>query len=76
MRGRPQHVSVHSDVWGDYANPQGFIVQRGFHIRWEDRFVQANVKRAAIAAGMAAFVETKTPFPVAPAPTRQMLGGE
>jgi hypothetical protein len=85
---------VHSDVWGDYANPQGFIVQRGFHIRWEDRFVQANVKRAAIAAGMAPFrdckcplfqrvedflagsltqvaplfaIETKTPFPVAPA---------
>jgi hypothetical protein len=41
----PHHTSVHHDGWRtDYPNPRGFTTERGFHSRFESRFVEANVK--------------------------------
>jgi hypothetical protein len=40
----PHHTSVHHDGWrADYPNPRGFTTERGFHSRFESRFVEANV---------------------------------
>jgi hypothetical protein len=43
----PHHTSVHHDGWRtDYPNPRGFTTERGFHSRFESRFVQARVQLA------------------------------
>lgn len=40
----PHHTTVHHDGWRtDYPNPRGFTTERGFHSRFESRFVEANV---------------------------------
>jgi hypothetical protein len=40
----PHHTSVHHDGWrADYPNPRGFTTERGFHSRFESRFLEANV---------------------------------
>jgi hypothetical protein len=41
----PHHTSVHHDGWqADFPNPRGFTTERGFHSRFESRFVEANVR--------------------------------
>lgn len=59
---QPQHASVHYDGWGDFPNPQNFPNRRGFHVRWENQFVQDNVAGAAIAAAAPAFRDCDCPF--------------
>lgn len=59
---QPQHTSVHYDGWGDGPNPHNFPNVRGFHVRWENQFVQANVSRPAIAAGAPAFHDCNCPL--------------
>jgi hypothetical protein len=40
----PHHTTVHHDGWRtDYPNPRGFTTERGFHSRFESRFVEANI---------------------------------
>jgi hypothetical protein len=40
----PHHTSVHHDGWRtDYPNPRGFTTERGFHSRFESRFVEAQI---------------------------------
>ncbi len=39
----PMHTTIHSDGWGNYPNPAGYSTEKGFHIRFEGPFVQANV---------------------------------
>ena len=51
---QPQHTSIHYDGWGNYPNPNNYPMAR-FHVRWENQFVQFNVKRAAVAASVPAF---------------------
>lgn len=59
---QPHHTTVHYDGWGDYPNPQNYPNTRGFHVRFENQFVQANVRRAEIAAGMPAFTDCGCPL--------------
>jgi hypothetical protein len=41
----PHHTSVHHDGWqADSPNPRGFTTERGFHSRFESRFVEAHVR--------------------------------
>jgi hypothetical protein len=40
----PHHTTVHHDGWrADYPNPRGFTTERGFHSRFESRFVEAQI---------------------------------
>jgi hypothetical protein len=41
---QPLHVSIHRDGWGDYPNPQGYSVTRGFHAAFEGAFVARYVR--------------------------------
>lgn len=59
---QPHHASVHYDNWGDYPNPNNYPQTRGFHVRWENQFVQYNVKRAAIAAAVPEFRDCACPL--------------
>jgi hypothetical protein len=59
---QPHHTSVHYDNWGDFPNPQNYRAPRGFHVRFENQFVQANVKRAEIAAALPAFSDCGCPL--------------
>ena len=47
----PMHLSVHSNGWADgYANPKGFTKDRMFHSRYENAYVDAAIKQAAVKA--------------------------
>lgn len=52
---QPHHTTVHYDGWGDFPNPRNLPNQRGFHVRWENQFVQFNVTRADVVAATPAF---------------------
>jgi hypothetical protein len=52
---QPMHVSVHSDGWGNYPNPQKFTAARGLHARFEGSFVRAAVTAKDISAHMAPY---------------------
>lgn len=40
----PHHTTVHHDGWRrDYPNPRGFTTERGFHSRFESRYVEAQI---------------------------------
>ncbi len=58
---QPHHTTVHYDGWGDFPNPQNFPNQRGFHERFENHFVLANVKRSAVAAQIPGFRDCNCP---------------
>lgn len=41
---QPHHTTIHFDGWNRSApNPEGFSVDRGFHSRFETRFVNAHI---------------------------------
>ncbi|NNF14351.1 MAG: hypothetical protein HKN72_14065 [Gemmatimonadetes bacterium] len=41
---QPHHTTIHFDGWdSDAPNPEGFSVERGFHARFETRFVNAHI---------------------------------
>jgi hypothetical protein len=45
----PHHTSVHHDGWRrGYPNPRGFTTERGFHSRFESRYVEARISLADV----------------------------
>lgn len=55
---QPLHVSVHYNGWGDYPNPEDFTTKK-IHAYFEGAFVRQNLKRDAVAAGVAAYIDCK-----------------
>ena len=53
---QPMHVSVHFNGWGDFSNPNGYT-QEKIHAHFEGAFIRQNVDRAAVAAGVASYVD-------------------
>ena len=49
---QPQHVSIHSNGWGDHPNPQGYTTAK-IHAAFEGAFVAGAVNPAQVAAGLA-----------------------
>jgi hypothetical protein len=45
----PMHTTIHSDGWGEYANPKGYTIERGFHTTFEAVFVNAGIEPAEVA---------------------------
>lgn len=47
---QPHHTTIHFDGWdADAPNPEGFSEERGFHSRFETRFVNAHINADDIA---------------------------
>jgi hypothetical protein len=46
---QPMHVSVHSDGWGNYPNPEKFSTSRGLHARFEGSFVRSSITEKDVA---------------------------
>jgi hypothetical protein len=47
---QPHHTTIHFDGWDrDTPNPRGFTTQRGFHSRFETRFVNAHLELEHVA---------------------------
>jgi hypothetical protein len=49
---QPMHVSVHSDGWGDYPNPNEFSAKRGLHALFEGSFVRNAVSAEDVLAAL------------------------
>ena len=47
---QPMHTSIHYDGWGNYPNPQGYSMQKGFHAFFEGAFVRSNITENDIRA--------------------------
>ena len=56
---QPMHVSVHFNGWGDFPNPNGYTQSKSIHAHFEGAFVRQNADRAAVAAGVASYVDCK-----------------
>jgi hypothetical protein len=52
---QPMHVSVHSDGWGNYPNPQKFTTAKGLHARFEGSFVRAAITAKDVSAHLAPY---------------------
>jgi hypothetical protein len=52
---QPMHVSVHSDAWGNFPNPQNFSTAKGLHARFEGSFVRSSITATAISAQLAPY---------------------
>ena len=39
----PHHTTIHHDRWVAAQNPKGFTTERGFHSRFESRYVERNI---------------------------------
>jgi hypothetical protein len=47
----PHHTSVHHDRWAEgYPNPNNYTTVRGFHSRFESRYVETHIKDADVMA--------------------------
>lgn len=45
----PHHTTIHFNGWNaDAPNPEGYTTDRGFHARFESRFVEAHVRQADV----------------------------
>ena len=49
---QPMHVSVHYNGWGNWPNPENFVIVPGLHAKFESVFVDANIGPADVAALM------------------------
>jgi hypothetical protein len=47
---QPHHTTVHFNGWNESfkPNPGGFTTDRGFHARFESRFVEAHVRESHV----------------------------
>jgi hypothetical protein len=51
----PLNVSVHSDGWGNFPNPQKFSNAKGFRARFEASFVRSEITEKDLSARMAPY---------------------
>lgn len=52
---QPHHTTIHFNGWDEeqVANPGGYTTDRGFHARFESRFVSAHVEQAHVSGRIA-----------------------
>jgi hypothetical protein len=44
----PHHTTMHHDRWVSAENPKGFTTTRGFHSRFESRYVERNISTSDV----------------------------
>jgi hypothetical protein len=52
---QPQHVSVHSDSWGNYPNPEKFAAAMGLHAKFEGSFVRNSITEPGVSSHMTSY---------------------
>ena len=52
---QPQHVSVHSDGWGNYPNPEKFATAMGLHAKFEGSFVRNSITEQDVSSHIAPY---------------------